>query len=222
MSQKNLYRIALGLVFVLYCIIIFIIPRKYDNPNFWVNFVVAILIPLIAFIWTFIPMKSNLAFNVFYAKILVGLYGLELVLTSIFMAISGMPWFVSLIIHIILIIVTSLGIIYFSQGVNHIKNVSNKQAQQVRYLNILEVKLSEAKDYCTNYENKKSLEILIRDVQNSNYNSYKEVEGIENDLLNGADELLILSDQEQAKKIKELKILLNKRNNTVSMLRRNY
>lgn len=87
-------------------------------------------------------------------------------------------------------------------------------------MRLLENKLTYANDLCNSFDNKNMLFILIRQVQNSTTNSFPEVKETESELLDLADKLVVVDAEEQKELIKQITVLLNKRNSMISMIRR--
>ena len=225
MRTTALLRTVISLVAVLYLGAVLAIGILCETltPNFWVNFVFMIMVGMATMALTFFRKENSspyFPFTVQYVKVLVSYITTAGVLSLCCMFVRVIPWFVPLAVHIVVAIVFAIYVASSSFGYAHIRAVSEKQRAEVQYLVLLETKLSEAYAFCEVPETKATYEKVIRMVQNSSYRSYPEVESIELELLNKADELMIADDAEQANILKLISVLLNKRKNTISMLRR--
>lgn len=226
MNQTALLRTVISLVSVLYLGAVLVIGIMSDmlTVNFWINFIFMLLVGIATFTLTFFRNQNSspyFPFTVQYVKVISIYITFSGLLSLSLMFIKVMLWFVSLAVHIVVALIFAIYVAYSSFGYAHIRAVSEKQRVEVQYLILLETKLSEAHAFCESPQLKTTYEKVIRMVQNSSYRSYPEVESIELELLNKADELMVVDDEGQATIIlKEICILLNKRKNTISMLRR--
>lgn len=223
MKNNVIFRIIIGLVAVLFFAVALVIGILCNvlSPNFWVNNVMMLLIfgACIFATFKFKTSKEYIPFAAKYVSYITG-YVIYIAIVSLsLMFIKKLHWLIPLLIHIASLIIFAIILYFKSFGARHIKEVNEKQKADVAYLRLLETKLVYAHDLSDDVEIKTTLSKLIRQVQNSTYNSFAEVKDIELELLNLADELSEANLEDQPALIKKITVLLNKRNNMISMLR---
>ena len=193
------------------------------SVNFWINIGFMLLITVVDILFILLYSmrdKTYLPFVVKYVRAMVIYAIIAVILSLSMMFIVVMPWVISFAIHLTSLIIFIIYVAFSSIGISHISNVHEKQMSEVKYLDILETKLCEARDNCNNSKNKSTYEKIIRMVQNSSYKSFLQAIEVENELLSKADELLVSDDEQQEALLKQMYVLINKRNNIISMARR--
>ena len=220
MSQKNLFRLFIVLLVVLYSIIIFLVAH-ITLLNFWVNYLFVLLSPAVILVSTFLKKSTTTTFpyNIFYLKKIVIYAIIEVVLGSALMFIPMNVGFV-LLIQIPMLIIFALILIYNSFGVSHVTEKVQEQKQQVNYLRTIEIKLSTAKSLTDSLEVKKEIDKLIEKIHYSDYNSNENVEMIEKQILELIDEMKYAQPDIQLKILRNLNALVDERNQTILLLKR--
>lgn len=224
MKPSALLRLIILLVLALYLgpILIIGILCEVLTVNFWVNLSFMVLVGACAIALTFLGKGGHPAYFPFkgqYAKVIVSYIALAAVISVVFMFVNAIPTFITVIVHVGVVLIFALYTAFSSFGYAHIKSVSDKQRKEVQYLVMLETKLCEASATCTAPETKTLYEKTIRMVQNSSYRSVPEAKSIELELLNMADDLMVADSGEQANILKNICVQLNKRKNIISMSR---
>lgn len=217
-------KIAILIFIAMYCTIIFLIfglGVKKFSATFWTNFIFALLIPVACFVASFFNFKTfkELSFGIYYVKAAFTVALVELLISSIMIGIPmGSYWWISLIIHLFILGISTLIIMKTSVGIQHIENVTREQKKVIDYLNLLYITLVDAQSAIKNSEDQNNLKLLIRKVQNSTGETCSHAMAIESELLQKANALKTATENEQQQLILELNELLIKRNNIVTML----
>lgn len=227
LSNKNIVRIFDGILIVLYTVAIFLIfglGIKEFPANFFVNYAFAIITPVFIFVKTFFNNRKykSLEFDYYYTFAIITVCLIELILASIFMAISTMIWWVSLIVHFFVLGILSLLILYFSLGINHVKKVAESQRKDVDYMKDLKIAMQSASYSIQGEENKRDFAKLIRKTENSTYKSTPGAKETEKRLLEMASDIKKYTEEAQKDAIVEMNALLEKRNLIIDKERKDY
>lgn len=224
MKNIGIFRIIICLIAVLFFGVTLLIGFLCDiiTTNFWINNIMMLITLCIVFFATFKFKISReyVPFVIKYISYIIGYIIIMAIISLSLMFIEQLHWAFSLALHIVAVIVFLIFVFSKTLSINYIKNINEKQKSDVAYLRLLENKLVYANDLCDSFDNKNMLFILIRQVQNSTTNSFPEVKETESKLLDLADKLVVVDAEEQKEIIKQITVLLNKRNSMISMIRR--
>lgn len=224
MKNISIFRIIICLIALLFFGITLLIGFLCDviTTNFWINNIMMLITFCISFFATFKFKISReyVPFVIKYISCIIGYIIIMAIISLSLMFIKQLHWAIPFAMHIVAVIVFLIFVFSKTLSVNYIRNVNEKQKSDVEYLRLLENKLTYANDLCNSFDNKNMLFILIRQVQNSTTNSFPEVKETESELLDLADKLVVVDAEEQKELIKQITVLLNKRNSMISMIRR--
>ncbi len=218
-SGKNLTRTLLLAVTVIYCTLLFWIMNGRFTANFWIIFLCTLISPAAGFVTTFLKdtRETKIAFTtVIYRAFISHLIGQFLM--HLILLFPNFPTVPVIVFEVVFAAALIAYVAYFSMGVEKIGNRIEEQQKELRYLANLQVTLQYAYDSAKDAEVKKALNKLLETVQYSPFESIPETVQTERELLAIANDLDAFTTEEQLKTVAQMQVMLNKRNNLISML----
>ncbi len=217
-SQKNLLRIILLAVVAIYCTLMFFIVDDY-TPNFWIIFCFTLIAPLMLFTLTFFNNVSSKHIGINIAMIrLPIIHAAGQLILHITLFFKKFPTPLLVVIEVVFTLVLVIYAATLGSGTKEVSRRIEEQKTKIRYLNTLQITLTTAYESVTDSEVKSGLSTLIEKVSYSQFDSIPQVQQLELEMLQLANNLLLEEKEGQLAAIKRLTILLNQRNNMVSMM----
>ena len=213
--------IILGIVFILFNIVAFVVPTD-KTATFWITYAFsAVAFVIQPFVWKIAFGKGTELKIKFLGITLihVGLVyiAIQLVAFVMFMAFPNIPSWIAVIVNALIVGVSLICLISIEVGTKEINKVEEKVKQKVFYIKELQVDVEMTAQRETDTETKKALEALAEKIRFSDPMSSEQLFDLENKIKEKVEGLKTSGDKISLSK--DVELLLEERNRKCKLLK---
>ena len=213
--------LALGIVFILFNVIAFVIPTD-KTATFWtayafsvIAFVIQILLWKIAFGKKDTLKSKSLGIPVIHVGIIYLI--IQLIAFAVFMIFPALPTWLAVIVCAIILAISALCAIAGKAGANEINRVEEKIKVKRAFIQFLQTDIEMLVESENDAETKAALQKLAEKVRFSDPMSHEMLSELESRISNKVEEMKTAADK--ATLIKEIDLLLLERNKKCKILK---
>ena len=222
MKKNNLMSyLALGIMFVLFNVIAFVIPTE-KTATFWTAYAFSVVafavqIPL----WKIALGKKDTLKSKFLGipviHVVITYLIIQLIAFAVFMILPTLPVWLAVVVCAIILAISALCAIAGQAGANEINRVEEKIKVKRAFIQFLQVDLEMLAENETDAETKSSLKRLAEKVRFSDPMSHEMLGELESRITNKVEELKASADKNTL--IVEIEALLTERNKKCKILK---
>ena len=212
-NTKKAY-IIIGILFVLFSIIDFVIPKP-KTASFWLSYILAVGACAVQFlIWhnaskaDKAPTSRLLGYSVIHIGIVYLI--LQAITGLIFSIFSSLPSWSAVIISIIILGISAVCLISSDMGITEVTRVEEKVKEKVLYIREIQTDIEILASKEENEDIKRQLSALTEKVRFSDPMSNEKLAEIEKTIISQINQLKATENKEQL--INEISALIDKRN----------
>lgn len=220
-KNKGLAYAVLGILFVLFNTIAFVIPTE-KTPTFWIAyaftviaFAVQIGVWVLAFGKADTPKSKFLGIPIIHIGVVYLI--IQLIAFAIFMALPTLPMWIAIVVSILLLGISAICLIATEAGRDKVNRVEAKVQQKVFYIKSLQADVEALVEQETDKDAKSALTKLVDIIRFSDPMSNEMLADIESQINEKVEELKTAENKSAI--ITELNLLLNERNKKAKILK---
>lgn len=220
MKNSKLSYMLVGLMFVIFNVIAFVIPTP-KLASFWIAYVFTIIAFLVQiFIFNKVLKKEQSLKSKFlgFPLINIGITFLviQIIAFFIFMMFPNIQCWITLVVCSLILGISGICLITVEIGRNEITRVENKVKEKVFYIKELQIDVEIMVKKCTDKQCKEELEKLVEAIKYSDPMSSEKLQDIENEIKSKINEL---GQSCSIEKINEVQNLIKERNEKCKILK---
>lgn len=220
MKNSKLSYMLVGLMFVIFNVIAFVIPTP-KLESFWIAYVFTIIAFLVQiFIFNKVLKKEQSLKSKFlgFPLINIGITFLviQIIAFFIFMMFPNIQCWITLVVCSLILGISGICLITVEIGRNEITRVENKVKEKVFYIKELQIDVEIMVKKCTDKQCKEELEKLVEAIKYSDPMSSEKLQDIENEIKSKINEL---GQSCSIEKINEVQNLIKERNEKCKILK---